>query len=283
MGVTTAESWSRALLDGGKAADTPAALIRRCSYSDQQTIHCRLDEVADRLTPASKFRPPVIVILGEVTELASTMSWLETRPLFGQTVLVTRPKETSGGTGPRRFVTWALMWSFNRQLPSNHPIPTTMWTRRSNESMSSTHLSFVAEMAFATSLIVSTKTDVMPAYSRALQIAVVGRQTAHKLSHYHIRADVVPSDFLGTSLATLLADDPARQNILLVRASRGNDDVAKILAEAGRDVTQVVAYSHRGRPNNRTRTWTASDARRQYQLGDGDKQRDGEKPCSHVR
>ena len=91
MGVTTAERWTQALLENGKSPDTPAALVRRCSHEDQQTIHCRLDEVADQLTPASKFRPPVIVILGKVTELAETMSWLEHRPLFGQTILVTRP------------------------------------------------------------------------------------------------------------------------------------------------------------------------------------------------
>ncbi len=93
MGVTTAQTWTHALLEAGKPADTPAAIVRRCSLPDQQTIRCRLDEVAEHLTPATKFRPPVIVILGPVTELAETMSWVQHRPLQGQTILVTRPAD----------------------------------------------------------------------------------------------------------------------------------------------------------------------------------------------
>ena len=99
MGVTTAESWTPALLQAGKAPDTPAALVRRCSLPDQQTIHCRLDEVAAQLNPASRFRPPVIVILGAVTQLAKTMSWIQDRPLLGKTVLVYTPAGASRSFG----------------------------------------------------------------------------------------------------------------------------------------------------------------------------------------
>ena len=103
MGVTTAEAWTQALLDAGKAPETPTARIRRCSLPDQQSIRCRLDEVADRLTPAIKFRPPVIVIIGPVTELAESMDWISKRPLFGQTILVTRPADQASAlAGPLR-------------------------------------------------------------------------------------------------------------------------------------------------------------------------------------
>src|SRR5262249_43624651 len=36
MGVTTAGTWSRSLIDNGKSADTPVAIVRRCSLPDQQ-------------------------------------------------------------------------------------------------------------------------------------------------------------------------------------------------------------------------------------------------------
>ena len=35
----------------------------------------------------------MIVILGEVTQLATTMNWIQDRPLIGRTVLVTCPEE----------------------------------------------------------------------------------------------------------------------------------------------------------------------------------------------
>src|SRR5690606_25892363 len=45
MGVTTAPQWTSQLIAGGKAPDTPAAIVRRCSWPDQTTMTCRLDEV----------------------------------------------------------------------------------------------------------------------------------------------------------------------------------------------------------------------------------------------
>ncbi len=65
MGVTTASQWSHELMAAGKSPMTPAAIVRRCTWSDQSVVRCRLEEVAATLTPASKMRPPVIVIIGE--------------------------------------------------------------------------------------------------------------------------------------------------------------------------------------------------------------------------
>ncbi len=46
-----------------KIARHTAAIVRRCTWSDQRVIRCALSDVADQLTPASKLRPPVIVII----------------------------------------------------------------------------------------------------------------------------------------------------------------------------------------------------------------------------
>jgi len=93
MGVTTVRQWTTALIAAGKPPQTPAAIVRRCSFPDQQTIRCRLDEVAQRMTEPDKLRPPVIVVVGEVANLAEHYSWFEKRPLFGKRIVVTRPLE----------------------------------------------------------------------------------------------------------------------------------------------------------------------------------------------
>ncbi len=75
MGVTTAAHWTGQLIAAGKAADTPAAIVRRCTWPDQLSIRCTLGEVARELTPASKIRPPVAVVVGQVasTECSYTL------------------------------------------------------------------------------------------------------------------------------------------------------------------------------------------------------------------
>src|SRR5574340_801862 len=65
MGVTTAAQWSRALLDAGKSPQTPVAIVRRCAWPDQQTIHCTLATVA-QVIAARKLRPPAVIVVGEV-------------------------------------------------------------------------------------------------------------------------------------------------------------------------------------------------------------------------
>ena len=243
MGVTTAEAWTRALLDAGKAPETPTALIRRCSLPDQQSIRCRLDEVADRLTPASKFRPPVIVIVGPVTELAESMDWISKRPLFGQTILVTRPADQAEAlAGPLRDLGATVLLQ-----PAIEIGPPESWTEVDQA---------IDSLKEYDTIIFCSHNGVQSFLGRLMErgkdvrelanttIAVVGRKTADSLSQYHLRADVVPHEFRAESLAKELASNAAGKRILIVRASRGKDVLAQSLESSGAKVSQVVAYSH---------------------------------------
>ncbi len=89
MGVTTAEHWTGRLIAAGRSADTPAAIVRRCSLAGQQTIQCTLGSVADEIR-TRRLRPPAVVIVGPVAALATGHNWFVERPLFGVRVLVTR-------------------------------------------------------------------------------------------------------------------------------------------------------------------------------------------------
>lgn len=244
MGVTTAQTWTTALLKAGKPADTPVAIIRRCSLPDQQSIHCRLDQVAEQLTPASKFRPPVIVIVGRVTELADTMGWVQQRPLQGQTVLVTRPTDQTDALvkplqdcGANVLVQPAIeisppeSWSeVDRAIHSLADFDTIIFCSRNG-------------VQFFLNRLLDLGGDIRAL--AGIQLAVVGSKTADSLRSFHLRADAVPADFRAEALAEHLAADAAGKRILIVRASRGKDVLAKSLSAAGAQISQVVAYSHR--------------------------------------
>jgi len=64
MGVTTARHWSRSLIGQGKSPATPVAVVRRCSWPEQQTIHCTLETVAEVISE-QKLRPPAVILVGE--------------------------------------------------------------------------------------------------------------------------------------------------------------------------------------------------------------------------
>lgn len=244
MGVTKAQTWTSALLSAGKPAETPAAIIRRCSHTDQQVVRCRLDQVADRLTPASKMRPPVIVILGEVTLLAETMEWFEQRPLFGQRVLVTRPAEQAEALAqPLRELGATVLLQ-----PAIEIGPPDNWDQVDRAIASLDHFDW---------LIFCSRNGVDSFLSRLFEsgfdaralagrkLAVVGSKTEQSLREFGLHADLIPKDFRAESLAGQLAADAAGKRIAIVRASRGRDLLADRLTEAGAEITQIVAYAHR--------------------------------------
>ncbi len=53
-----------ALIEAGKSADTPVAIVRRCSWPDQSMVRCTLGTVVQAVEERH-IRPPVIVIVGK--------------------------------------------------------------------------------------------------------------------------------------------------------------------------------------------------------------------------
>ena len=244
MGVTTVGTWTRALLVAGKPPTTPVALVRRCSHNDQQTFHCRLDEVEERLTPATKLRPPVIVIVGPVTQLAESMSWIHLRPLHGQTILVTRPADGADTlAGPLTELGAHVL-----RQPVIEISPPESYTEIDAAIQQLDQFDVIAfssrnGVRFFLDRLIESVGDVRRLGST--QIAVVGRQTARSLADYHLQADIIPDDFRAQSLAAILAPEASGKRFLLIRASRGGNDLAAGIGAAGGLVTEIVAYQHR--------------------------------------
>lgn len=73
MGVTTASNWSRSLISRGKSPQAPVAIVRRCSWPDQQTINCTLNSVAEVIA-RHRLRPPAVIIVGQTVSPRSESS-----------------------------------------------------------------------------------------------------------------------------------------------------------------------------------------------------------------
>ncbi|WP_372897025.1 uroporphyrinogen-III C-methyltransferase [Stieleria sp.] len=243
MGVTTAKVWTDALINAGKDPATPTALVRRCSLPDQTTLHCRLDEVAQRLTPASNFRPPVIAIIGAVTTLADSMRWVQHRPLHGQTILVTRPADQADvlADAIRDLGGYPLI----APAIAVKPIDDFTALDRSIENLDDTD-----QLIFCSANGVEhyfRRLHELRYDSRRLagiSVAAIGKKTQLKLLEQGIRTDILPEDYRATSLVDELQSSAAGQSITIIRASRGSDELPSKLKNAGAEVHEVVAYQN---------------------------------------
>lgn len=241
MGATTAPTWTRALMQGGMASDTPATIVRRCSFPDQQTRTCTLAEVEQQLTGSDRLRPPLVVIVGKVAGLPRVGNWFEERPLFGQTVLVTRPAEQAASLatqleelGAEVLVQPAIAISAPQDWgPADAALDQLarfQWLVFS--SANGVH-AFMGRL-FARGC------DVRALGS--LQVAAIGPATDDALRHYHVQADLVPTRYQAEDLAAALRSEAAGKRFLLVRASRGREVLGETLQAAGAEVVQAVFY-----------------------------------------
>lgn len=240
MGVTTAPAWTQALINAGKPANTPAAIIRRCSLSDQLQVRCTLGEVTTVLA-SRKIRPPVIVVVGEVATLSERLSWFDHRPLSGQRVLVTRPRHQAAKLT-------RLLSELGAEVvvqPAIEIEPPSDW------SLVDAAIDKLVEfdwVVFSSANGVSFFCDRVWERGKDMRVfqtanlAAIGPATADELKRYRLRADLQPEEFRAEALADSLAKEAAGKRILLIRASRGREVLAEQLTAAGANVEQVNAY-----------------------------------------
>ena len=92
MGVKSLPRICSRLIEHGMAPDMPAAAIRWGTLSRQKTIVGTISDLPQKVAEA-KLSAPAITIVGKVVSLRPTLDWFENRPLFGQTVAVTRTRQ----------------------------------------------------------------------------------------------------------------------------------------------------------------------------------------------
>ena len=98
MGVGELPAVQARLLEHGRAAGTPFALIENGSRPEQRVVTGSLANLAERAA-AHVVRSPALLILGEVAALASTLAWFGSAPL-GAAVHDIQPVYRRRGVAP---------------------------------------------------------------------------------------------------------------------------------------------------------------------------------------
>jgi uroporphyrinogen III methyltransferase / synthase len=240
MGVTTAPEWSRTLLDNGKRDDTPVAIVRRGSLSDQETHFTTLGQLGNYVR-RNKLRPPAIIIVGDVARERQFDNWFTTRPLFGRTVLVTRPEHQSQefvhrlrSLGANVLCQPAIEISAPRDWSAVDDViervPEFNWLVFSSANGVRYFFDRLQTLGYD------------PRHLSTARLAAIGPATVAALAERHLIADLQPETYRAEALAEALAPQARGQRIFLARASRGREVLAEMLATAGATVEQAVVY-----------------------------------------
>jgi uroporphyrinogen III methyltransferase/synthase len=247
MGITTAPHWARALIEKGKSASTPVAIVRRSSLPDQETILTTLGELSG-LLQSKKLRPPAVVIVGEVVRNRPASNWFSSRPLFGKTVLVTRPEHQADELAIRLRGLGADVLC----QPAIEISPPADW---SAVDAAIRELDQFDWLVFSSSNGVHFFMQRMIALGHdarrlgGIRLAAIGPATVEALAEFHLVADVQPQTYRAEALAEALAPQVDGKRVLLLRASRGREVLAEMLSATGAKIDQVVVYESRDVPS----------------------------------
>jgi uroporphyrinogen III methyltransferase/synthase len=240
MGVGRVAEWRDALVEHGKPPETPVAIVRWCTRPQQRTLRCSLGTVVD-VVEREGLRPPAVFVVGAVVDRAPERSWFTARPLFGTRVLVAGSPATSellrrrlGGLGADVLAQPAIRIT---DPPDWGPVDAALERLDQYDW-----------------LVFSSANGVDYLFRRLLarggdlrrlarvKLAAIGSGTAERLARWHLRADVVPEEFVAESLAEALIGDARGRRFLVARASRGRLVLGAALERAGAHVDQVVVY-----------------------------------------
>jgi len=240
MGVTTAADWTSALIRAGRDSKTPTAIVRRCSWTDQEVIYCPLDRVSSELS-TNNIRPPVVILVDCVAERLALPSWFARRPLLGQKVLITRPRSQAFSLS-QIFTELGAGCLLQPAIEINPPADWSAVDKALERIEQYDWLVFSSAngVTFFLDRLCALHGDLRRLGS--VRLATIGPQTARALERYHLKVDTQPAEYCAEKLADLLADDAAGNCFLLARASRGREVLAERLSAAGGQVDQVVVY-----------------------------------------
>jgi len=218
------------LIDGGLPASTPVAAVRNGTRPNQITVRTTLGEAA-----SAGIKAPSAIVIGEVAAL--DLSWFESRPLFGKSVVVTRAREQASALRARLEELGAEVL----ELPSIEieAVDVTVPDLSGYEWLVFTSPNGVG--AFFERGLAPSGRD-----SRALgglRVAAIGPGTARELATHGITVDLVPERFVAESLLEAFpAPSAAGAKVLLARAEQARDVLPEGLGERGYTVEVLPVY-----------------------------------------
>src|SRR5207244_12764395 len=206
----------------GRSATTPVALIRWGTRAEQKTIVGTLADIVKKSEMAA-LEPPTVIVVGEVVNLRAKLNWFENRPLFGTTVLVTRPQEQASEFAD-------LLTAYGASVL---PFPTIAIVQPSDwKSMDRA----IAELARYDWIIFTSvngvryfldRLDAAGRDTRALdgaRLCAVGPRTAQALAAARLKVDLLPSRYQAEGvLEAFQQEQLSGKRVLIPRAEVTRD------------------------------------------------------------
>lgn len=241
MGVENLPHITAKLIEFGRPADTPAAVVRWGTKPEQRVMVTTVGKAAADVAE-NKIKPPAIFIVGEVVKLREQLAWFDKKPLFGKKVLVTRAREQAS-------VLTAQLEKLGAdclEAPAIQIVPPDSFAAL-DEAIENLHtyqwllFTSVNGVEYFYRRLHAARRDTRAL--AAVKVGAIGVQTAERLQKFGVVADIIPAEFRAEGIIEVLKDmiEPGMK-VLIPRALVARDILPEKLREMGATVDVVPAY-----------------------------------------
>ena len=241
MGVKNLPKIVGKLIDNGKSAATPAAVIRWGTTASQQTVSGTLEDIVERVREAG-LKAPAIVVVGDVVQLRERMRWFEKRPLLGKRIVVTRARAQASDL----IRTLSDLGAQCLEFPTIRVLPPDDWQPLDEA---------IQRLAEYSWLIFTSVNGVRQFFDRLfflgkdvralhhLNTAAIGPATAAELLARGLKSDIVPENYRAESVVAAFEAVPVDgSRILLPRAEEARPVLPDELRKMGARVDEITVY-----------------------------------------
>ncbi|HZO78669.1 MAG TPA: uroporphyrinogen-III C-methyltransferase [Solirubrobacteraceae bacterium] len=239
MGVRRLAAIAARLLEAGRPADEPAAVVERGTDARQRVVRAPLVSIA-QVAVEEGLRAPAVTVIGSVAALHERLGWFVAGPLTGLAVAVTRARAQSSGLAHRLRQLGAEVVESPaiRIVPIDGPAPEV-------DRYDLVCLTSPNGVQLLFQRLARAGRD-----ARALagaRVAAIGPGTAAALRGHGVIADVVPERFVAEALVEALETVPVRR-ALVARAMGARDVLPDALRARGAEVDVLELYETVAQP-----------------------------------
>jgi uroporphyrinogen III methyltransferase/synthase len=241
MGVKALPRIAERLVAAGRDPADPAAVVARGTLPDQRTVLSTLDGIADAANEAG-IQPPAVTVVGPVAARRERIAWLESRPLHGKRVVVTRARAQAS--------------ELARRLDALGAEPIELPAIRIEPRIDSDEVRRAVQNLHTYALVCLTSPngarllfEAMAAQGRdaralaSASVAAIGAGTEAALAANGVLPDIVPERFVAEELVEALAKLELKgKPVLVARAAEGREVLPDALRKRGAEVDVVALY-----------------------------------------
>jgi len=241
MGVEALPEITARLIENGRAAETPVALVQWGTWPKQRVVTGTLADIVD-VVKREGITAPAVTVIGEVVRWREALRWFDRGPLFGRRVVVTRAREQASALSERLRALGADPIEF----PTIRLAPPSDGYAALDAAL--------GELQEYDWVVFTSANGVRHAFERLAavgkdtrafgpgKVAAIGPATAQALAERGIRADFAPTEFVAEAVVAQFPEAVNGLDILIVRAAEGREVLPETWRGQGARVEVAAAY-----------------------------------------